>query len=77
LQCSGETILQRISANVGGDRSGRADDDVEAIRNKLTIFNRRTAPLLEHYRQQQARIETIEVTAAMSPQQMWEILHQR
>ena len=77
LQCSGETILRRIRTNIGGDRTGRADDDLEAIRNKLTIFNQRTAPLLEHYGRQRTRIETIEVAAAMTPRQMWEILHQR
>jgi len=77
LRCSCETVFQRIHSNVGGDRTDRIDDDREAIRKKLAIFDERTAPLLDHYTCQNAQIETIEVTAQMTPTQMWEILNQR
>jgi len=77
LECSSETALRRIQANVGGDRTGRVDDDLAAIREKLRIFNQRTAPLLEYYRRRGARIETVEVTAGMTPEQIWEVLDQR
>ncbi|MBN2474461.1 MAG: nucleoside monophosphate kinase [Pirellulales bacterium] len=77
LQCSGETVLARIRSDIGGDRVGRIDDDLDAIRTKLAIFRQRTAPLLEHYRGQAARIETLEVTDAMTPQQAWQALNAR
>ncbi len=76
LVCSSETVIERIRTNVGGDRSGRVDDDLQAVRNKLAIFNRRTATLLEHYDRQGARIVTLDVTTAdLTPVQMWEILN--
>ena len=77
LVCSSETVLARIATNVGGDRSGRPDDDPASIRNKLALFNRRTAPLLDHYRALGTRIETVEVTATMTADRMWQILERR
>lgn len=77
LRCSSETVLARIATNVGGDRSGRPDDDPESIRNKLRLFNERTAPLLHHYRASGTGIETVEVTATMTPERMWQILERR
>jgi len=71
LQCSTATVIRRIRTNVGGDRTERADDDPSAIHNKLAIFRRRTAPLLEHYRSRGATIETLEVTARMTPEWAW------
>lgn len=77
LECSSETVLERIRANVGGDRTERTDDDLGAVDNKLAVFNRRTSPLLEHYRRRGATIETVEVTATMTPEEMWELLDRR
>ena len=74
LQCSTGVVLARIGANVGGDRTGREDDHAHAIRQKLEVFSRRTAPLVDHYRAREVPIETIEVTAAMSAAEMWRIL---
>ena len=61
-------------SNVGGDRSERVDDDLEAIGRKLAIYERRTAPLVEYYRRRGARIVTLDVTADMTPAQMWDAL---
>ena len=77
LACSGETVLERIAGNVGGDRTGRSDDDLEAVRNKLRVFDARTAPLLAHYSARGARIETVEVTAGMTPEDAWQELEGR
>jgi adenylate kinase len=71
LRCSAETVLERIRANVGGDRTGREDDDLESILAKLELFAERTAPLLDHYRALGATIETIEVSGRMTPEAMW------
>ena len=77
LGCSSHTILERIRANTGGDRTGRVDDDLESVRNKLALFAGRTAPLVDHYRAKGARIETLEVTAAITPEDAWRLLDQR
>lgn len=49
LICTPDTILQRIRSNAGGDRSGRIDDSLPAIRSKLATFELRTRPLIDHY----------------------------
>ena len=74
LHCSPETVLARIRSNVGGDRAGRADDDLAAVERKLATFCERTQPLLDHYRRRNVRIETIEVTSDMTAEQMWDVL---
>jgi adenylate kinase family enzyme len=71
LRCTAETVLQRIAANTGGDRQHRRDDDLAAVRHKLGLFRDRTEPLIDHYRQQQARIIVIDVTVSMTPEEMW------
>ena len=77
LRCRAEVIFQRIQHNVGGDRTGRQDDDLDSIRRKLALFAQRTAPLLDHYRDLGLRIEALDVTATMTPAEMWEILNRR
>ena len=74
LRCSSQAVLQRIGTNIGGDRTLRPDDDLRSVRHKLAIFKERTAPLLEHYRRRGATVETIEVTAGTTAEQMWEML---
>ena len=77
LRCSTEVILERLRTDVGGDRAGRVDDDLESVRRKLVLFSERTAPLLAHYRHAGAPIETIDVTATATPDEMWETLDRR
>jgi len=77
LACSAEDVLRRIESDVGGDRAGRIDDDLEAVRRKLALFDERTAPLLEHYRARRTPIETIEVGAATTPGDAWQELEGR
>jgi adenylate kinase len=74
LACSGETALDRIRSNVGGDRAGREDDDLESVRAKLAIFAARTEPLLAHYRARGTPIETVRVTSTMRPEDVWHVL---
>ena len=75
LSCSPEIVYKRIHSNAGGDRTDRIDDDIEAIKRKLDIFTERTAPLLEHYRQRGAKIETIEIAATTTAKDVWERLN--
>jgi len=77
LRCSGEVILERLGTNIGGDRAGRVDDDLQSVRRKLALFCERTAPLLDYYRSSGIAIETVDVTATMTPARMWETLDRR
>jgi adenylate kinase family enzyme len=71
LSCSAPVVAERILHNTGGDRDQRDDDAPAAIQRKLAIFTERTAPLLDHYRSHQVRIETIEVTPRTTAEEMW------
>lgn len=70
LRCPPETVLARIQADTGGDRSGRTDDDLAAIRRKLAIFAERTQPLLDFYRRRNATVLLIDVTNTMTAGEM-------
>jgi adenylate kinase family enzyme len=76
LRCVAETVFARIAGNAGGDRHGRTDDSLEAVRQKLAVFERRTAPLVDWYRASHARIVEIEVTDRMTPDETWAELGQ-
>jgi len=71
LRCSPETVLARIAADTGGDRGGRADDDLVAIGRKLAIFADRTQPLLDFYRGRNAKVIVVDVTATMTTEEMY------
>jgi adenylate kinase family enzyme len=77
LACTAETVVARIAANAGGDRHGRTDDGLEAVRQKLTVFQQRTAPLVDWFRARRARIVEVEVTARMAPEEMWAAVVER
>jgi adenylate kinase family enzyme len=74
LSCLAEVVLERIRTNVGGDRAGRVDDSMDAVRRKLAIYTGRTAPLVEHYRARGARIESIAIAADTTAEAMWQAL---
>lgn len=70
LDCSAEVVHQRIRLNSGGDRTGRADDDLPAIARKLLIFQQRTLPLVEHYRSQGVRLHLLTVDVQTTPHEL-------
>lgn len=72
LDCSREKVFCRIRDNAGGDRTERADDEIELIGRKLETFWQRTAPLCEYYRGEGVRIYSLEVTATMTPHEAYE-----
>jgi adenylate kinase len=45
-----EELLQRLSGR--SQREGRRDDTDEAIRHRLEVYERETAPLIDYYRRQ-------------------------
>jgi len=66
LSCTAQVVYERIRHNTGGDRTGRIDDTMADIKNKLKIFRRKTAPLLKHYRALRIPIKTIKVNIQTS-----------
>ena len=50
LECSADSLFCRLRDNVGGDGTGRFDDDVALVDSNLRLFNERTAPLVDQYR---------------------------
>jgi len=69
LECSADEVFCRIRNNIGGDRTERVDDNKELIEKKLKIFRERTAPLIEHYKNQGRSIYTVRVTETMTPEE--------
>jgi adenylate kinase family enzyme len=70
LECDAQTTIERISANAGGDRVGRTDDDPDSVRRKLAAFAERTRPLVNHYRGSGVPILTLNVEVSTTPQMM-------
>jgi adenylate kinase len=67
LHCLPEVVVARIESNSGGDRGSRTDDTLPEVRNKIEIFNKRTIPLLDHYRQKDVQIEVVDVGVGTVP----------
>jgi adenylate kinase len=77
LNCSPAVVGSRIATNSGGDRTGRRDDDIGAVRRRLDIFAERTLPLVDYYRSRGATIHTIEITETTTPREITAELDQR
>ena len=67
LACTAEVARERIASNSGGDRGARTDDDLERIRARITRFENRTLPLLEHYERTGAALCVVPVGVATQP----------
>jgi len=77
LECDADTVGARVLTNAGGDRTGRTDDSLEAIRKKLTIYKKRTIPLIGYYEKHGSDIITIPVTLETRPKGISDILNIR
>ncbi|MCP4375312.1 MAG: hypothetical protein GY794_03925 [bacterium] len=77
LDCPPAVVAARIATNSGGDRTGRCDDDIEAVRKRLDIFAERTVPLVDYYRDLGATVYTIEITETTTPQEITAELDRR
>jgi adenylate kinase family enzyme len=67
LACTADVVLERIRTDIGRDRAGRTDDDRDAVRRKLALFERWTKPLIKHYRFRRARVVDLRVCADTRP----------
>jgi adenylate kinase family enzyme len=74
LEAEAPVILERIRIDPGGDRSGRPDDSLDAVRKRLADYRERTRPLLDFYGAQGVPVLKIGVTAAMAASEMYGIL---
>ena len=74
LQAEAVVIRARLRLDPGGDRTGRADDSLEAVEKRLAVFRERTLPLLDHYRRMGVPVTVLPVTAAMTAGEMYETL---
>ena len=74
LEAEAPVILERIRIDPGGDRSGRPDDSLDAVRKRLADYRERTRPLLDFYGAQGVPVLKIGVTAAMAAAEMYGIL---
>jgi adenylate kinase family enzyme len=70
LEAGPAVIGERLRLDPGRDRAGRIDDDPAAVARRLETYGRRTAPLLDHYRERGVPVTRIAVTAAMTAAEM-------
>jgi adenylate kinase family enzyme len=61
LECPAEVVKARIESNAGRDRKKRVDDTLPEVERKLQIYEARTAPLVDYYRQRGVGILSYEV----------------
>ncbi len=61
LDCPPDVAWARIRVNAGGERDGRDDDSPESMRSKQELFQRRTLPLLDYYREAGAVVVVLPV----------------
>ena len=52
-------------SNCGGVVMRRSDDEPEAVRNRLRVFNAQTAPVFEWYRRNGARLVTVDANGSV------------
>ena len=71
LEATPEAVRERILLNTGGDREGRADDQLRAVRQKLVIFRMRTLPLVEYYENREVPVFKIPVAARTTAGDMY------
>jgi adenylate kinase len=71
LECSAADVHKRISADTGGDRAGRVDDDIALVEKKLEIFGKRTAPLVGHYAKAGSTVLRLKVGASSTAEHVY------
>lgn len=71
LDCCAEDICARIEENTGGDRAFRTDDSEKMVREKLALYSKRTAPLMEHYSAKGCHLTTVCVGATSSAESLY------
>ncbi|MBQ8615491.1 MAG: nucleoside monophosphate kinase [Clostridia bacterium] len=55
-----DTVSSNVCPECGGELVSRSDDTLESIEKRFKIFEKETYPLLEKYKKQGVRVESIE-----------------
>jgi adenylate kinase len=74
LECDAATVAERLRRNSGGERTRRTDDTDAMVARKLSIYEERTLPLVDHYRRKATPILQVKISAETSPQDVVDIL---
>jgi adenylate kinase family enzyme len=74
LECDARVVRDRLQRDPGGDRALRADDTEELVARKLKLYEERTRPLLDYYRQRGAELISVPVTATTRPPDIADLL---
>lgn len=67
LTATADVLNERIAQNTGGDRAERGDDTAAQVAARIARYEKRTAPLLEHYAARGARLVPIAVDVTTTP----------
>jgi len=70
LECDASTVVERLRRNSGGDRTERHNDTDELVARKLSLYEARTRPLLNYYRERGVRVLTIHVRVKTQPSEI-------
>jgi adenylate kinase len=80
LDCDAATVMERIRTDAGGDRGGRIDDTIDAVKWKLEIFAEKTLPLIRFYEERGVPVIRIGIgvcdSAAATRDSLAEKVHQ-
>jgi len=74
LDCSEETSIKRILANLGGERQGRSDDRPAMISQRYRLYVERTRPLIDFLEKQGIPVINLPVNEATRPEELLEKL---
>lgn len=71
LDCPEDVAVRRILANLDGERQGRQDDRLEVIVRRYRLYQEKTGPLLDYFRQSGVPVINLKVDRETWPDTLW------
>lgn len=71
LDCPEDVAVRRILANLDGERQGRQDDRLEVFVRRYRLYQERTGPLLDYFRQSGVPVISLKVERETRPETLW------
>jgi len=71
LDCPEDVAVRRILANLDGERQGRQDDRLEVIVRRYRLYQEKTGPLLDYFRQSGIPVISLKVDRETRPDTLW------
>lgn len=71
LDCPEDVAVRRILANLDGERQGRQDDRLEVIVRRYRLYQEKTGPLLDYFRQAGVPVISLKVDRETRPDTLW------